>query len=124
MLDDCIGCTHSLEEIPTVIGVVPSPATDIVISCAGELLIGKTVCIAAEVSRSTGHRFIVEVIMTVHVPDDIVAAHFHLATRVSRAVYVKIFEEAVTAFVVQVVLSGITQSEVLEVQIGTTAFNL
>ena len=53
VLDDRVGRADALEEIPTVIGVVPCPAADIVVSVTGKLLVGKTVCVTAEIGRIT-----------------------------------------------------------------------
>ena len=101
VLDDGIGRAYALEEIPSVIGVVPRAATDIVVSGAGKLLVCKTVGVATEVCwtmltlRRSKSFFVVEVIVGIDIEDDIVSAFLHLTSRIGRAVDVEIFEEAV-----------------------------
>ena len=82
VLDDGIGGADTLEEIPSVVGVIPRAATDIVVSGAGELLVGKAVGVAAEVSGGTGHGLVVEVIVGIDIEDDVVSAFLHLTSRV------------------------------------------
>ena len=93
VLDNGIRRAHTLEEIPTVIAVAPCPATDIVVTRSGELLVRKTVRIAAEVGLSARHGLVVEVMMAIHVLDDVVAAFLHLATGVGRAVDIEVLKE-------------------------------
>ena len=117
VLNDRIGSADTLEEIPSVIAVIPCTATDIVVSRSGELLIRKTVGIASEVGGRTGHRLVVEIVMAVHILDDVVATILHLATGVSRTVYIEVLKKVVTAFVMQVILAGIAQREVFDMQV-------
>ena len=107
VLDHGIGRADPLEEIPSVIGVIPRAASYIMIAVAGELLVGKAVCVTPEISGGAGHRFIIEVIMAVHIADDVVSAAFHLASCVRRTVYIEVLEQVKTAFIIEVVLARI-----------------
>ena len=124
VLNDRIGSADTLEEIPSVVAVIPCAATDIVVSRSGELLIRKTIGIAAKVSRRAGHRLVVKIIVTVHILDDVVATILHLATGVSRTVYVEVLKEVITTFVMQVVLARIAQREVFDMQVRGGTFDL
>ena len=55
-LKNRLTCAHALEEIPAVIAVVPCATTDIGVALTFELLIGKTVRIAAKIAlrQATG----------------------------------------------------------------------
>ena len=117
VLDDGVCVAHTLEEIPTVVGVVPCPASDIVVSVSGELLIGKTVCVTAEISRTTGHRLIVEVIVRVHVLDDVVSAILHLASGVCRTVDIQVLEQTIRTLAVQVVLAGPSDGQIFNMHV-------
>ena len=117
VLNDRLAATHALEEIPSVIAVVPCAATDIVVSCSGKLLVGKTICIAAEVGCASGHSLIVKVIMTIHIQDDVVSSLFHLAACIGTSVDVEVLKEVVTAVIDEVVLTRIAEREVLHVQV-------
>ena len=124
MLDDGVGVADALEEIPAVIAVIPCAATDIVVSRSGELFVGKTVGIAAEISRRAGHGLVVKIIVRIDILDDVIAAVLHLTAGVGRAVYVEVLKQAVRTFVVEVVLSGIAQREVLDMQVGAGVLDL
>ena len=87
------------------------------VSCSGELLVCKTVRIAAEVSCRAGHGFIVKIMMAVHIENHIIPAFLHLATRVRRAVDVEVLKEAVRTFVIEVVLSRPSDREILDMHI-------
>ena len=124
VLNDRLAATHALEEIPAVIAIVPCAATDIVVTCSGELFVGKAICIAAEIGSGTGHGLVVKVIMTIHVQDDVVAAILHLASSICRSVYIKVFKDAVTAVIDEVVLTRIAEREVFHVQERTSTLDL
>ena len=82
ILDHGLCVAHALEEIPAVVAVVPCPAAYVVVAVARELLVGKAVSVTAEVGGGAVHRLIVEVVVAVHVFDDVIAAFLHLATGV------------------------------------------
>ena len=109
VFDDGIGCAYALEEIPSVVRVTPCTATDIVVSGAGELLIGKAVGIAAEVGGSTGHGLIIEIMVAIHIFDDVVTSVLHLTSGISRSVDVEVLKKAVGPFVVEIVLTRIAE---------------
>ena len=92
MLYNCIRGIDALEKIPSVITVVPGAATDIVVSCAGELFIREAIGVAAKISNITSHMFIVKIIMAIHVLNDVIPAYFHLATGIGRTVYIKVLK--------------------------------
>ena len=124
MLDDGIGRADALEEIPSVVAVIPCAATDIVVSVSGELFVGKTVGIAAEISRRAGHGLVIEIIVRIDILDDVITAYFHLTTGVRGTVDVEVLKQAVRTFVVEVVLSGIAKREVLDMQVGAGVLDL
>ena len=78
ILNDGVRGADALEEIPTVVGVTPCAASDIVVSGAGELLVRKAIRVSSEVSGSTGHCLVVEVMVRIDILDDVVASYFHL----------------------------------------------
>ena len=94
------------------------------VSSSGELLVGETIGIASEVGSRAGHGLVVEIVVTVHIPDDVIATVLHLAARVCGTVDVQILEEVVTAFVMQVVLTGIAQRQIFDMQIGGGTLDL
>ena len=55
--------------------------------------------------------------MAVHIENHIIAAFLHLTTRVRRTVDVKVLEEAVRAFVIEVVLSRPGDCEVFDMDV-------
>ena len=61
---------------------------------------------------------IIKVVVTIYILYDIVSTILHLAARIRRTVDVQPLEQAVTALVVQVILSGISEREVLDMQVG------
>ena len=117
VLDNGVGRADTLEEIPSVIGVVPRAATDIVVSCTGELLVGKAIGVTTEISGTAGHRLVVEVIVGVHIEDDIVSAFLHLTSRIGRPVYIEVLKEAVRAFVIEVVLAGPCNRKIFDMDV-------
>ena len=117
VLDDGVGRADALEEIPSVIGVIPRAATDIVVSGAGKLLVGKAVGIAAEVSGTAAHRLVVEIIVGIDIEDDIVSAFLHLATGICGAIDIEILKEAVRAFVIKVVLAGPSNRKIFDMDV-------
>ena len=50
LFDDGLAGGYAVEEVPTVVGVVPCSATDIMVGGTAVLLVGKAVCIATEVA--------------------------------------------------------------------------
>ena len=106
-----------MEEIPPVVAVVPRSATDIVIACSGELLVSKTICISTEVGCTAGHRLVVEIIVAVHILNRIVAALLHLTSGVRRTVDVKVLEQAIGTFAIEVILARPSNRKVFDMDV-------
>ena len=95
------------------------------VSRSGELLVSKAVRVTTEVSDTSVTRcLIVEVIMTIHIEDDVVSALFHLTSRVRGTVDIEVLKEVITAVVDDVVLPRITERHILEMDIHASVLDL
>ena len=119
VLQHCFRSRDPLKEIPAIVRVIPCTTTDIMVAGTGKLFVGKTICIASEVSLSLRIIvLIIKVVVTIYILYDVVSTILHLAARIRRTVDVQPLEQAVTALVVQVIFSGISECQVLDMQVG------